>query len=206
MPLSVSRQFALHLAGGLPFVPMGEPGCINDFLADPPNLCPSDLQQVTRTAADGAMKTPTLRNVELTGPYTRNGGKATLMQLVNFYVRGGDFHEANLADLDPAIRDINGLKNDPEKKEELVEFLISLTDERVRWEQAPFDHPQLFVTDGHHNIIPGNPKRTRLLVDVMKVVPAVGAAGRQAQGLPPLKPFLADNLEGVALSTFHFRP
>jgi hypothetical protein len=152
------------------------------------------------------MKTPTLRNVELTGPYTRNGGKGTLMQLVNFYVRGGDFHEANLANLDPAIRDINGLKNDPEKKEELVEFLISLTDERVRWEQAPFDHPQLFVTDGHHNIVPGNPKRTRLLVDAMKVVPAVGAAGRQAQGLPPLKPFLADNLEGAALSTFHFRP
>jgi hypothetical protein len=25
----------------------------------------------------------------------------------------------------------------------------SLTDERVRFERAPFDHPQLFVTNGH---------------------------------------------------------
>jgi hypothetical protein len=60
------------------------------------------------------------------------------------------------------------------------------------------------VPHGHTNVIPGNPKRTRILEDVLMEIPAVGAAGRQAQGLPPLKPFLADNLEGAALSNFHF--
>ncbi|GAA6617256.1 hypothetical protein NUACC26_030660 [Scytonema sp. NUACC26] len=37
-------------------------------------------------------------------------------------------------------------------KEALVAFLKGLTDERVRYQKAPFDHPQLFVTNGH----PGN--------------------------------------------------
>lgn len=205
LPLSFARQFALHLEGKLPFSHVAEPGCVNDFVAEPPTICPDDPLSETRMAVDGAVKTPGLRNIELTGPYMRNGGMATLMQVVDFYVRGGDFREANIENLDPAIDDINGMKNNLERKSELVDFLLALTDERVRWEQAPFDHPQLFVPNGHSSVIPGNPKRTRILADNMIEIPAVGAAGRQAQGLPPLKPFLADDLEGAALSDFHFR-
>jgi cytochrome c peroxidase len=205
LPLSFARQFALHQQDLLPFSPVAEPGCVNDFLAEPPTICPDDPLTETRMAVDGAVKTPGLRNIELTGPYMRNGGMVTLMQTVDFYVRGGDFREANIDNLDPAINDIVGMKNNRAIKEDLVDFLLALTDERVRWEQAPFDHPQLFVPHGHTNVIPGNPKRTRILEDVMMEIPAVGAAGRQAQGLPPLKPFLADNLEGAALSNFHFR-
>ena len=205
LPLSFARQFALHLEDKLPFPPVAGPGCVNDFQAEPPTICPEDPLGETRMAVDGAVKTPGLRNVELTGPYMRNGGMATLMQVVDFYVRGGNFREANIDNLDPVIDDINGMKNAPERKEELVDFLLALTDERVRWEQAPFDHPQLFVPHGHNNVIPGNPKRTRILADNMIEIPAVGAAGRQAQGLPPLKPFLADDLEGEALRNFHFR-
>src|SRR4051812_49340166 len=41
--------------------------------------------------ANAAFKTPGLRNVELTGPYFHNGGKATLRQVVDFYSIGGDF-------------------------------------------------------------------------------------------------------------------
>lgn len=37
-------------------------------------------------------------------------------------------------------------------KDDLVAFLKALTDERVRYEKAPFDHPQLFIHNGH----PGN--------------------------------------------------
>ena len=86
---------------------------------------------------------PGLRNVELTGPYFHNGGVLTLMQVVDFYIRGGNFHEANLADLDPFIADINGLKGADKEgdRRDLVNFLIALTDERVRQETAPFDHP-----------------------------------------------------------------
>ncbi len=43
-----------------------------------------------RDAIDGAFKVPSLRNVELTGPYFHNGGQATLDQVMQFYNRGGD--------------------------------------------------------------------------------------------------------------------
>jgi cytochrome c peroxidase len=43
-----------------------------------------------RDAVDGAFKTPTLRNIALTGPYFHNGSRATLRQVMEFYNRGGD--------------------------------------------------------------------------------------------------------------------
>ncbi len=41
------------------------------------------------------MKIPTLRNIELTGPYFRHGGHRTLRETVEFYVRGADFKFEN---------------------------------------------------------------------------------------------------------------
>lgn len=99
-----------------------------------------------RIAADGAFKTPGLRNIELTAPYFHNGGQLTLRQVVDFYNRGGDFHENNIDNLDA---DIQNLGLSEEEKTSLVAFLVSLTDDRVRYQRAPFDHPQLFVTNGH---------------------------------------------------------
>jgi hypothetical protein len=40
------------------------------------------------------------------------------------------------------------LRGLPDKKADLVEFLKALTDERVRNETAPFDHPELIISDG----------------------------------------------------------
>ena len=37
----------------------------------------------------------------------------------------------------------------PEEIDAIVAFLESLTDERVLYRRAPFDHPQLFVPNGH---------------------------------------------------------
>lgn len=102
-----------------------------------------------RVAVDGSFKTPGLRNVELTAPYFHNGGQLTLMQVVEFYNRGGDFHEQNINNLDPDIQTL-GLTD--AEKNALVAFLKSLTDERVRKQSTPFDHPQLFIPNGH----PGN--------------------------------------------------
>ena len=99
-----------------------------------------------RVAVDGAFKVPSLRNVELTGPYFHNGGMATLEQVVEFYSRGGDFHEANITNLHPAIDTIGGM--DATRKANLVAFLKSLTDDRVRYQKAPFDHPQLIIANG----------------------------------------------------------
>ena len=101
---------------------------------------------IDKVSVNGAFKTPGLRNVELTGPYFHNGGKATLMQVVDFYNRGGDFAEENKDNLDPDIRPLH--LSEPEKKS-LVAFLVSLTDERVRYKRAPFDHPSLCIPHGH---------------------------------------------------------
>ena len=83
--------------------------------------------------AAGEFKTAQLRNTELTGPYFHNGMFLTLRQVVDFYDRGG-----NVAN--DAIEPI-GLTE--AEKTALVDFLISLTDDRVRFQRAPFDHPSL---------------------------------------------------------------
>jgi hypothetical protein len=45
--------------------------------------------------------------------------------------------------------DVQPLGLTPEQKADLVAFLKGLTDDRVRCHKAPFDHPELFVTNGH---------------------------------------------------------
>ena len=127
---------------------LAQQGTFEKFLGEKPNI---EVSAKDRIAADGAFKVPGLRNVELTAPYFHNGGKSTLEQVVDFYNRGGDFHQENIANLDA---DIQNLNLSAENKADLVDFLKSLTDDRVRYEKAPFDHPQLFVPNGH----PGNQK------------------------------------------------
>lgn len=95
---------------------------------------------VNRVARNGSFKAPQLREVELTGPYFHNGGKLTLRQVVDFYTRGGDFPITN-----KAHRDFNIVNLDLEvqsnlteaEKVALVDFLLMLTDDRVRFERAP---------------------------------------------------------------------
>src|SRR6185503_1070403 len=38
---------------------------------------------------EGAFRTPSLRNVELTAPYMHDGSLATIEEVVDFYVEGG---------------------------------------------------------------------------------------------------------------------
>ena len=98
--------------------------------------------------SDGFMKVPGLRNVELTAPYFHNGGTLTLRDVLDFYSRGGDY--AKLEQLDGSeIAPLNILMNNEVEKSDLEAFLLALTDERVRFQKAPFDHPQLFITNGH---------------------------------------------------------
>jgi len=135
-----------------------------------------------RVAVDGSFKAPDLRNVALTAPYFHNGGQLTLGQVVDFYNRGGDFHERNIDTLDPDIQTL-GLTSS--QKDALVAFLNALTDERVRLQQAPFDHPQLFIPDGERGdttSVQADANGTAL--DNFFELPAVGAAGG-----PPLAPF-----------------
>jgi cytochrome c peroxidase len=124
-------------------------------------LLSGSLRKKERVAVAGSFKVPGLRNVEFTAPYFHNGGKATLMQVVETYDNGGDFANATLAPL------IRPLGMTAAETEDLVAFLLALTDDRVRLQQAPFDHPQLFVPNG--DSVPGTDNAVEL--------PAVGADG-----------------------------
>jgi cytochrome c peroxidase len=212
---------------------------------------------------DGAFKAPSLRNVELTGPYFHTGSYLTLRQVVDFYMRGGDFPNTNHAHRDPNIINVreqafgfgrtSGLNQifdcsgaepnidgvtpqdcgvftwlvgnfadalpdtvylydempdtdhpltpeylTPDEAEDaLVSFLISLTDQRVKHELAPFDHPEIFVpldgrapenTPGRQRLValstsrcPGQPLGFDLTC--FKQVPESGAGGI-ANGVP----------------------
>jgi cytochrome c peroxidase len=103
---------------------------------------------VNRVNRFGSFKAPQLREVELTGPYFHNGGKLTLRQVVDFYVRGGDFPVTNSANRDFNILNLNAeLQSDLSEHEKvaLVDFLLELTDPRVKYERGPFDHPELIL-------------------------------------------------------------
>lgn len=135
---------------------------------------------------DGAFKAPGLRNVELTGPYFHNGGAATLEQVIAFYSRGGDFQP--IFGREGEISPLGTPNLTAEEKAALVAFLLSLTDERVRWERAPFDHPSIAVPDGH----PGDStwvtnRGDGCATDAFIQIPAVGRNGRST----PLRGFLA---------------
>ena len=115
----------------------------------------------------GFFKTPTLRNVELTAPYFHNGGQATLEQVVDFYNRGGDFVELGHNE---AVRPLNLTADE---KTALVAFLRSLTDERVRYRRAPFDHPSLVIPNGQVIDSKGAPTGREQFI----TLPAVGKNG-----------------------------
>jgi cytochrome c peroxidase len=92
---------------------------------------------------DWSFKTPTLRNVGLTGPYFHSGSNPTLDDVVEFYNRGGD------ADNPQKSADIKPLNLLSFEKRALVDFLANaLTDCRVLKQRAPFDHPELPVPNG----------------------------------------------------------
>jgi len=167
--------------------------------------------------ADGAFKIPTLRNVELTAPYFHNGGESSLEDVIDFYFRGGNFRSFGINPDDPANHphpiigfdaerinpsEITGLGVlrgpllnsgpglDDADKASLVAFLKALTDERVRYSKAPFDHPQLFIPNGHpgdQNNVTDDGKGNA--TDALLEIPAVGAKG----GVP--LPSFMDNLQ-----------
>jgi cytochrome c peroxidase len=126
-------------------------------------------------AINGSFKTPSLRNVEFTGPYFHNGGKATLMQVVDFYNRGGDFRLENEPVPDPTIKPLGLSERD---KEDLVAFLLALSDERVRYRKAPFDHPSICIPQGHEGDAASLKSDNKgNAIDVMECRTEVGAGG-----------------------------
>jgi len=69
---------------------------------------------------NGTFKAPSLRNVELTGPYFHNGGELSLRQVIDFYNRGGNFQDQR--EFDPNVHNLNLGTQD---KNDLVAFLLA---------------------------------------------------------------------------------
>src|SRR5215831_5583478 len=152
--------------------------------ANQPTACTSPLlipvNPTQRVAVDGALKAPGLRNIALTAPYMHHGGELTLRDVIEFYDRGGTFSDYNIANLDP---DIGILQIDPTTGQPqilprdlspaeidgLIAFMEALTDARVQFQRAPFDHPQIFI--------PNLPADPNCLVCKPGELPAVGRNG-----------------------------
>ncbi|MDD5319741.1 MAG: cytochrome c peroxidase [Methylococcales bacterium] len=136
---------------------------------DPGAGAPGAFPNPSSTAVN-TFKTPGLRNIALTAPFMHTGRFLTLEQVVDFYNEGrNDGNGATVAPL--------GLSQ--AQKDDLVAFMrCGLTDNRVHYEQAPFDHPQLFVPNGH----PGDENSVTLgangnATDALMEIPAVGRDG-----------------------------
>jgi cytochrome c peroxidase len=144
---------------------------VDPTLPSPPASDPSRI-----AAVDGAFKVPGLRNVELTAPYFHNGGQLTLRGVIDFYARGGDFAPQGR---EGTITGLHTFSSMPaEDREALVAFLVALTDERVRFQRAPFDHPQIIVPNGHLGTTNfALPDGNGQAIDWMMEIPAVGRNG-----------------------------
>jgi cytochrome c peroxidase len=127
----------------------------------------------------GAVKMPSLRNVELTGPYLHTGSKSTLEQIVDFYTSGGDYFTFSLRRWGP----------DPNERIGMPALMKSFTDDRVRFERAPFDHPELCVPVGHvpdgQGGVLADPADRGTAAERFALVAAVGASGSRV----PLQTF-----------------
>jgi cytochrome c peroxidase len=85
------------------------------------------LGAVTADTADyGKFKVPTLRNIELTGPYMHDGRFETLEEVVDFYSEG----VIDNAFTDPFMeyKHLGGAQLTFEEKQKLIAFLKTLTD------------------------------------------------------------------------------
>jgi len=145
-----------------------------------PELAQAELDKENnrklKTASRNSYKIPNLRNIELTGPYMHNGSMATLEQVLEFYARGGNYPT-------PSKQILSLLPKRSFASSNIIDFLKTLTDDRVRFERAPFDHPALRVSHGHSSMT--SSMNDKLAEDKWLEVPAVGAEGREE----PLKPF-----------------
>lgn len=139
-----------HCHGGFNFtdtvqtsrMKMVERGFHNTGLHDPVPAGSEGISTFTLKPEDlGRFRTPSLRNVAVTGPYMHDGSIATLSEVLDAYANGGRFPD--VAQKDPLVA---GFYMNAQEKADLIAFLDSLTDQTFLTDPAlsdpwPKDHP-----------------------------------------------------------------
>jgi len=94
----------------------------------------------------GHFKSSHLFNLPLTAPYFHDGSEATLQDMLDFYVRGGNH---DLPELSSQIRVLDA---SPAEQQLVIEMMELLTDPRIAAGTGPFTHPSLKLplADGSH--------------------------------------------------------
>ncbi len=88
------------------------------MMADKPDIGRAEISKDSKDT--GAFKTPTIRNVALTGPYMHDGSQKTLAEVVEWYAKGGHPNE-HLSDK------VKKLELTEQDKADLVEFMKACT-------------------------------------------------------------------------------
>lgn len=82
--------------------------------------------RITNDSLDiGYFKTPSLRNVEITGPYMHDGSKKSILEVIDYYQNGGS-NGVNQEDV------IKPFVLSADEKRDLIHFLKSLTDGKYK--------------------------------------------------------------------------
>jgi hypothetical protein len=105
-----------------------------------------------------------------------NGRLLTLRDVIEFYDDGGHvpISRDDNPDKSPAMVPLDLTEDD---KRALHFWMICLTDDRVRYERAPFDHPSLPLVNGYQATEPETPYAERLV--------EIGAVGEHGRDRPP---------------------
>jgi cytochrome c peroxidase len=207
-PTNVICDQTTDVAGGGRLIePGGTPTFGSTYGYRPDGTC-AIVGSAERQTVDGAFKTPTLRNIGLTPPYFHYGGYSDLRSVMDFYNRGGSHRSKSKVNASysgdtsgsgplgnsamPAAgpdfgtnidRFIRPLGLSDADLDAVVAFMLSLSDERVMCDKAPFDHPELRIPNGHSTLDKNKDGRAD---DVMSLLPATGAGGFGADGRPEL--------------------
>ncbi|MFK7741170.1 MAG: cytochrome-c peroxidase [Planctomycetota bacterium] len=153
----------------------------------PPAEDPGLANQTGLTTDQGKFRVASLRNVALSSPLFHNGGAKSLRDAIEFYNRGGDFHQNQAALM--FARNYSATEVDA-----LVALLETLTDDRLVTGTYPFDRPKLGSQNGKLTTSLGPPSTTAVgkLVATAPYAPIVGDDNFQL------------TLDGATLGAFTF--
>lgn len=100
----------------------------------------------------GSFKSTHLFNLPLTAPYFHDGSAQTLEEMLDFYVRGGDF---NFDNINSHVRPLDDVTE--QQYQDVLEMMRGLTDPRIAEGTGPFGHPSLEIPLGDGTSLLLNP-------------------------------------------------